>query len=72
MFKKILKCGLLFITLIVVICLGIIVNGSCLKIYNNHNKDYSKWMEKIGDKQYRKLNGQVSFGIRDYHYDWEF
>ena len=33
---------------------------------------YGKWMEKIGDKQYRKLNGQVSFGIRDYHYDWEF
>ena len=33
---------------------------------------YGKWMEKISDKQYRKLNGQVSFGIRDYHYDWEF
>ena len=33
---------------------------------------YGKWMEKIGDKQYRKLNGKVTFGVRDYYYDWEF
>ena len=33
---------------------------------------YGKWVEKIGDKEYRKLSGKISFGVKDYYYDWEF
>lgn len=33
---------------------------------------YGKWVEKIGDKEYRKLGGKISFGVKDYYYDWEF
>lgn len=33
----------------------------------------NKWTGETFDKpQYRNLSGKVSFGIRDYHYDWEF
>ena len=51
--KKILKItGLslgVLIGLILVICLGIIINGSCFKTYKNYNKDYSNWMSYIKD-----------------------
>lgn len=47
---KIIGLSIGFIlTLIILICLGIIINGSCLKTYNNHNKDYSNWMSYIKD-----------------------
>ena len=52
MIKKILKIifssigGLL--GLVIIVCLGIIINGSCMKIYKD-DKDYSSWMENIHD-----------------------
>ncbi len=53
MIKKILKIsslvlGLLFV-LVIVICLGIILNGTNMKRYKNYGKDYSNWMENISD-----------------------
>lgn len=54
MLKKILKSTFISIGvalgLVIFICLGIIVNGSCLKIYNNNGKDYSSWMKNINDE----------------------
>ena len=51
--KKITKIiGLSFISIISLIllaCIIIIVNGSCLKVYNNKGEDYSNWMENIKD-----------------------
>ena len=51
--KKILKItGIVFgslLSLIVIFCLVVIINGSCMRIYNNHGKDYSDWMSNIKD-----------------------
>ena len=42
---------------------------------------YKKWMQKVEFKdhisgkivvEYYNLPGKISFGVRDYHYDWEF
>ena len=51
--KKTLKIiGLIFgglIALILVIFLGIIINGSCFETFKSYNKDYSNWMSYIDD-----------------------
>ena len=43
-----LSIGML-LSLVIVICLGIIINGTCLKTYKN-DKDLSNWMENISDE----------------------
>lgn len=51
--KKILKIvGLTLgglVILVLIVCLGIIINGTCFKIYNNHGIDNSAWMANIKD-----------------------
>ena len=51
--KKILKIiGLTLgglVTLVLIVCLGIIINGTCFKTYNNHGIDNSTWMANIKD-----------------------
>ncbi len=51
--KKILKIiGLILgglVALILVVCLVIIINGTCFRTYNNHGKDNSTWMANIKD-----------------------
>ena len=51
--KKILKItGIVFgslLSLIVIFCSVVIINGSCMRMYNNHGKDYSDWMSYIKD-----------------------
>ena len=51
--KKVFKIiGLVIwslLTLVIVFCLVVIINGSCMKVYNNHGKDYSNWMSNIKD-----------------------
>ena len=53
MIKKILKKIMLSIgvilSIIVIICLCIIINGTCLKSYKN-DKDLSNWMSNINDE----------------------
>ena len=52
MIKKILKITFssigALLGLVIIVCLGIIINGSCMKIYKD-DKDYSSWMENIHD-----------------------
>lgn len=36
--------------LIIIVCLGIIINGSCFATYDNDGKDYSSWMANIKDE----------------------
>lgn len=51
--KKILKIiGLTLgglVALVLIVCLGIIINGTCFKTYNNHGIDNSTWMANIKD-----------------------
>lgn len=51
--KKILKIiGLTLgglVALVLIVCLGIIINGTCFKTYNNHGIDNSAWMANIKD-----------------------
>ena len=51
--KRILKIvGLTLgglVVLVLVVCLGIIINGTCFKTYNNHGIDNSTWMANIKD-----------------------
>ena len=51
--KRILKIvGLTLgglVILVLIVCLGIIINGTCFKIYNNHGIDNSTWMANIKD-----------------------
>lgn len=51
--KRILKIvGLTLgglVVLVLVVCLGIIINGTCFKTYNNHGIDNSAWMANIKD-----------------------
>lgn len=35
---------------IILFCLIVIANGSCMKIYKNHGKDYSDWMSNVKDE----------------------
>lgn len=36
--------------LIILICLGININGSCFQTFDNDGKDYSNWMANIKDE----------------------
>lgn len=51
--KRILKIvGLTLgglVTLVLIVCLGIIINGTCFKTYNNHGIDNSAWMANLKD-----------------------
>lgn len=33
---------------------------------------YNTWKYKGVDNKYHNLSGKISFGVRDYHYDWEY
>lgn len=52
--KKTFKIiGISFVGLlgvIILFCLIVIANGSCMKIYKNHGKDYSDWMSNVKDE----------------------
>ena len=39
----------IFLSLILIFCLVVIINGTCFKFYNSNGKDYSDWMSKIND-----------------------
>lgn len=51
--KRILKIvGLTLgglVALVLIVCLGIIINGTCFKTYNNHGIDNSAWMANLKD-----------------------
>ncbi len=51
--KRILKIvGLTLgglVVLVLIVCLGIIINGTCFKTYNNHGIDNSAWMANLKD-----------------------
>ena len=47
--KNLLRIVGVMICLIFLICILIVINGTCLKTYNNA-KDYSKWMQNVEDE----------------------
>lgn len=42
------------------------------KDYENTERELKSLQEKGYYNRYYPLSGKVSFGVRDYHYDWEF
>lgn len=39
-----------FLCILLLFCLIVVANGSCMKLYNNHGKDNSDWMSNIKDE----------------------
>ena len=48
--KKLLKVSTIIISLIIIFCIVVVINGTCMKIYKTDGKDYSNWMSNINDE----------------------